>query len=165
MKLLILLLLFLVMLQCNSSFAGFVLSPHAQIATVDSPVVDSARQAYGHGARFVPTRQVRGIALLAFAGGILSVAGLIAIIALWPLTFWPALLLGIGTIAVGAGAILLADADGRNIKPHTGLSLTGGLLAIVVLLPVLLPLSVLVLLFTFFDKLLGRRRSHKGRYF
>ncbi len=165
MKMLFFLFLFFLMLQSDTAFAGFVLSPRAQIATVDSPVVDSARQAFGHRARFVPTRQVRGIALLAFVCGLLSVAGLIAIIALWPLTFWPALLLGIGTVVVGGAAVLLADADGRNIKPHTGLSLTGGLLAFVVLLPVLLPLSVLVLLFTFFDKLLGNRRSHRGRYF
>ena len=165
MKMLFFLFLFFLMLQSDTAFAGFVLSPRAQIVTVDSPVVDSARQAFGHRARFVPTRQVRGIALLAFVCGLMSVAGLIAIIALWPLTFWPALLLGIGTIAAGAGAILLADADGRNIKPHMGLSLTGGLLAFVVLLPVLLPLSVLVLFYTFFDQLLGNRRSRRGRYF
>ncbi|MBE2288534.1 MAG: hypothetical protein IAE95_03195 [Chitinophagaceae bacterium] len=163
MKMLLFLLLFLAMMQGNTAYAGFVLPPRAQIAVVDSPV--AARREYGHRAHFVPTKQVRGIALLAFVGGLLSVAGLVAIIALWPLAFWPALLLGVGTFVTGGAAILLADADGRNIKPHMGLSLTGGLLAFVVLLPVLLPLSVLVLFYTFFDQLLGRRRSHRGRYF
>lgn len=165
MKMLFFLLLFLAMMQRNSAYAGFVLSPRRQIAVVDSPVAAAARQGYGHRAHFVPKKQVRGIALLAFVGGLLSVAGLISIIALWPLAFWPALLFGIGTVVAGGAAILLADADGRNIKPHMGLSLTGGLLAFVVLLPVLLPLSVLVLFYTFFDQLLGNRRSRRGRYF
>ncbi len=165
MKVMCFLLLFIVVLRSDTAFAGFMLSPRAQMVTVDTPVAANARHAYGHRARFVPTRQVRGIALLAFAGGILSAAGLIAIIGLWPLAFWPALLLVIGTVVVGGAAILLADADGRNIKPHMGLSLTGGLLAFVVLLPVLLPLSVLVLFYTFFDQLLGNLRSRRGRYF
>lgn len=155
MKVLLFLLLFLGMMQNNAVYAGFVLRPRASTAAADSPVVTNIRNGYGHRAQFVPTKQVRGIALLAFAGGVLSVAGLIAIIALWPLTFWPALMLIVGTLATGVTAILLSDADGRNIKPHPGWSLTGGLMAFIALLPVLLPVSVLVLLYVFFDRLFG----------
>lgn len=152
---LLFLLLFLAMMQSNTAYAGFVLRSRASVAAADSPVVAHIRHGYGHRARFVPTRQIRGIALLAFAGGLLSVAGVIAIIALWPLTFWPALLLIAGTLATGVTAILLSDADERNIKPHPGWSLTGGLLAFIALLPVLFPVSVLILLYVLFDRLLG----------
>lgn len=155
MKVLLFLLLFLAMVQSNTANAGFVLRPRAPLAAADSPVVANVRHGYGHRAQFVPTKQVRGIAFLAFAGGLLSVAGLIAIIALWPLTFWPALMLIVGTLATGVTAILLSDADGRNIKPHPGWSLTGGLLAFIALLPVILPVSVLILLYVFFDRLFG----------
>jgi hypothetical protein len=129
----------------------------------DSPAVRHTVIGRGPHMMKEPDRQVNGFGTLSLAAGLLSVAGVIALIVLWPVAVGLGVALAVGTLSLGVAAILFAFQDDRNIRSHPALSVTGGLLGFFAILPVLFPLSVLATIYlgvaNIFRRKPGRKRA------
>ncbi len=161
MKILLVALLLLIM-EVLPARAGFVTVRAGGYAVIaDSPATRAVLP--GRDRRKVPPplKQLRGCAVMCFAGGALSMAGTIALLVLWPLGAVAAVALIVGTLGMGVAAILLGYRDARNPKPHPGLSILGFLLAFLALLPVLFPLSILVVIYATISGAVQMRRRRR----
>lgn len=138
MKILLCFFLLLCSFEVIQSRAGFVVarssSSDVHILT-DSPVVSQPTQ--GHRHIFKPSqKQVAGYGILSLGAGLLSVAGVIALFALWPMSTLVVVALSFGILLSGIGAMIFGYLDSLNKKPHLILSLMGFTLGVITTLPV-----------------------------
>ncbi len=142
--------LLLLLFAYGGAHAGFVtVRAGAGSIAIDSPAARPAPRWNGRHL-ITPTRQVAGYGILSLTCGLLSMAGAVALVVLWPVTVGVGIALGVGALAAGIAAIIFADLDSMNIRPHPVLSLTGGILGFIAILPVVFPVSICVSIYALF---------------
>ena len=142
--------------------AAFVIT-RASVATCDTP---AAQAVPVHNRptimRMHGDRDIHGAATGALIAALLGVATAVGFFIILPVAVGGAIALALATILLGAASLLLVDIDDQGKKPHVFAKATSLILAMLELMPILLPASIIFLVYDLF-RLHKKRKPHLFR--